>query len=201
LEKQGEMLCSSHQLAGLLHLNPAQVRKDLAYFGEFGKRGVGYAIPKLREQIIKILGLKQIRPVGLIGAGGRLGQALALYRGFEKRNFRVVALFDKDPFILRQSPMGLGKIHPVEELPRIAKELGIEMVILTVPAEAAFDVYEIIQLSTVKAILNFAPVQLPSTDEIVVHNVDLTMKLESLSYYLNCSSLPESLSEDDFSED
>lgn len=184
LAKDGETLCSSHLLAKLLHINPAQVRKDLAYFGEFGKRGVGYSVNKLREHIVRILGLKVLRPIGIVGAGGRLGQALAKYQGFEKRNFKVIALFDKDPVVIKRSPEGIGKIHHIEKLPTIVKDLGIELIIITVPVEAVMEVFEIVRLSSVKAILNFAPMKLRSTPELVVHNADLVTELESLSYYL-----------------
>jgi redox-sensing transcriptional repressor len=203
LESREISLASSQLLADLLHFNPAQVRKDLSYFGEFGKRGVGYSIPKLRESIIKILGLKQQRNVAIIGAGGRLGQALSLYKGFEKRNFKIVALFDIDPTIVGQMMAGVGKVHQVHHLPLISRQLNIDMVILTVPAESANDAFKLVRESQVRAVLNFAPVKLPSTDQIVVHNVDVTTELESLSYHLNSQDLSEaaaSLGKDDDSE-
>lgn len=169
----------------MLDLNPAQVRKDLAYFGEFGKRGVGYSVSRLRDHLIEILGLQTRRNVGIVGAGGRLGHALALYKGFEKRNFKVVALFDKDPHVIHQPVGDSGTIHHISELPTIVRQLSIEILILTVPAEAVREVFDYILLSGVKAVLNFAPVKLNSTEEICVHNVDLAIELESLSYHLN----------------
>ena len=184
LDGDGVKVISSHDLAHKLGLNPAQVRKDLAYFGEFGKRGVGYSVKKLRDHIVKILGLQKIRRVGIVGAGGRLGTALALYTGFEKRNFKVCALFDKDPTLIGTSLDPLGEILPVSELPRIVKEREIEMLILTVPAKAVKEVYDMVMLSGVKAVLNFAPFKLISTENVHVHNVDLTTELESLSYHL-----------------
>ena len=185
LDSIGVKLCSSHEMAGLLHINPAQVRKDLAYFGEFGKRGVGYSVVKLRDHIIKILGLRQNRNIGIVGAGGHLGQALALYKGFEKRNFKVVALFDIDPDVVGKPLGDAGVVQPVSSLPRITVESKIEILILTVPAKAVQEVFETIQLSNVKAVLNFAPVKLASSGNICVHNVDLVVELESLSYHLN----------------
>lgn len=184
LDGDGVKVISSHDLAHKLGLNPAQVRKDLAYFGEFGKRGVGYSVKKLRDHIVKILGLQKIRRVGIVGAGGRLGTALALYTGFEKRNFKVCALFDKDPALIGTSLDPLGEIMPVSDLPRIVKDREIEILILTVPARAVKEVYDMVMLSGVKAVLNFAPFKLISTENVHVHNVDLTTELESLSYHL-----------------
>ncbi|HNW35679.1 MAG TPA: redox-sensing transcriptional repressor Rex [Candidatus Ozemobacteraceae bacterium] len=193
-DDEGLTVVSSQQLADRLDLNPAQVRKDLAYFGEFGKRGVGYSVAKLRDHLIKILGLERKRMVAIVGAGGRLGKALASYRGFEKRNFKVVALFDKDPRVIGQVVGAAGAIRHFSEIPKTVKELSIEILILTVPVEAVDEVFELAQLSGVKAVLNFAPSKLLSTDEVMVHNVDLAMELESLSYHLSLGEklvLPE----------
>lgn len=185
LEKDGIKVISSHDLALRLALNSAQVRKDLAYFGEFGKRGVGYSVKKLRDNIIGILGLQKLRKVAIVGAGGRLGKALALYSGFVKRNFRVAALFDKDPEVIGTLlDEEAGKILSIDTLPQIVKERNIEIIILTVPAKAIKEVYDYVLLSGVKAVLNFAPFKLISTKEVHVHNVDLTTELESLSYHL-----------------
>lgn len=185
LDGDGVKVISSHDLARRLGLNPAQVRKDLAYFGEFGKRGVGYSVKKLRDHVVKILGLQKIRRVAIVGAGGRLGAALALYTGFEKRNFKVCALFDKDKNFIGQSIEGVCEISSILELPKIVKERNIEIVILTIPAHAVKEVYDIVMLSGVKAVLNFAPFKLISTEDVDVHNVDLTTELESLSYHLS----------------
>lgn len=190
LDDDGIPVVSSQALADRLDLNPAQVRKDLAYFGEFGKRGVGYSVGKLRDHIIKILGLERKRMVGIIGAGGRLGKALASYRGFERRNFKIVALFDKDPQVIGQNVGNVGTIRHVSEIPAAVKELNIEILILTVPAEAVHEVFEIAQLSGVKAVLNFAPFKLISTGEVTVHNVDVAIELESLSYHLSLREKP-----------
>jgi len=184
LEQRGIKVISSQDLAGHLDLNPAQVRKDLAFFGEFGKRGVGYPVPKLRDHLNKILGLQKRRHVAIVGAGGRLGHALTLYKGFERRNFKVVALFDKDPNVIGQVVGDAGPIYHISEIPRLVRQLAIEMVVLTVPAEAVQELYDYVVLSGVKAVLNFAPVNLNSTGEICVHNVDLAMELEYLSYHL-----------------
>lgn len=184
-DDEGLAVVSSQELADRLDLNPAQVRKDLAYFGEFGKRGVGYSVGKLRDHIIKILGLERKRMVAIVGAGGRLGKALSSYRGFERRNFKVVALFDKNPNVIGQNVGAVGPIRHFSEIPRAVRELSIEILILTIPVESVQEVFELAQLSGVKAVLNFAPAKLFSTDEVTVHNVDLAMELESLSYHLS----------------
>lgn len=185
LDDDGVKVISSHDLARKLSLNPAQVRKDLAYFGDFGKRGVGYSVKKLRDQIVKILGLQKTRKVAIIGAGGRLGTALALYTGFERRNFKVCALFDKNPATIGNEIDGIGSIRSIETLPKVVKEMGIEILVLTVPAAAIKEIYDLIMFSGVKAILNFAPFKILSTDDVDVHNVDLATELESLSYRLS----------------
>jgi len=192
LENDGVKVISSQDLARRLALNPAQVRKDLAYFGEFGKRGVGYSVKKLRDHIIKILGLQQVRKVAIIGAGGRLGRALALYTGFEKRNFKVSALFDTDREVIGTVlAEDAGQVMHIDALPKIVKERDIEILILTVPAQAIKEVYDLVMLSGVKAVLNFAPFKLISSEDVVVHNVDLTTELESLSYHLRLKEAGE----------
>ncbi len=185
LDENGVKVISSHDLAKRLALNPAQVRKDLAYFGEFGKRGVGYNVVKLRDHLINILGLQKIRRVAIIGAGGRLGTALAMYTGFVKRNFKVCALFDNDPKVVGTSVDNVCEISPIEDMPKIVKERNIEIVVLTIPAASIKEIYDMVMLSGIKAVLNFAPFKLISTETVDVHNVDLTTELESLSYHLS----------------
>lgn len=177
-------MVSSQELANKLALNPAQVRKDLAYFGDFGKRGVGYSVKKLKEQINKILGLHKTRNVGIVGVG-RLGMALACYPGFEKRNFKVCALFDKKTRLLGTRVGEANEISNIDDLPGIVKEKDLEILILAVPAEAIKEIHDMIMSSGIKAVLNFAPFKLLSTETVQVHNVDLTTELEFLSYSLN----------------
>lgn len=187
LDADNAKVISSHELAKRLALNPAQVRKDLAYFGELGKRGVGYTVKKLRDHLVTILGLQTSRKVGIIGAGGRLGTALSMYSGFAKRNFQICALFDNDPETIGAIYENVGVIRSVDELPKAVKELGIDILILTVPAGAIKKIYDMVMLSGVRAILNFAPFKMISTEYVFVHNVDLTTELESLSYRLSLS--------------
>src|SRR5919106_3929400 len=151
---------SSQALAEQFHLNSAQIRKDLGYFGEFGVRGVGYYVDELREHITKILGLDRPHRVGIVGAG-KLGTALANYNGFGRSNFTVVALFDND----RQK---IGKrigeerilVHDVEQLAKVIREESIDVMVIAVPAKAAQRVLNQITSAGIKAVLNFAPVSL-----------------------------------------
>lgn len=175
---------SSYKMAQRLALNPAQVRKDLSYFGKFGKRGVGYNVEQVREDIIKILGIQKIRNVGIVGAGGSLGRALSLYRGFEKRNFKIVALFDNNPELIGQSLKGASEILSIDTLEEVVKSKDIEILILTVPGSAVRGLCDKISKSGVRAVLNFAPYKMICTKKLVVHNVDLTTELESISYHL-----------------
>ncbi len=175
---------SSQELAQRLAFNPAQVRKDLAYFGEFGKRGVGYSVKKLKEQIVKILGLHKTRNVGIVGIG-RLGMALACYSGFKKKNFKICALFDVATKPLCPAIGEASEITEISQLPKVVKEKEIDILILTVPVEAIKDIYDMVMSSGVKAVLNFAPFKLLSTENVHVNNVDLSTELEQLSYKLN----------------
>lgn len=183
-------MVSSQELAQRLALNPAQVRKDLAYFGDFGKRGVGYSVKKLKDQINKILGLHKTRNVGIVGIG-RLGMALACYPGFEKKNFKICALFDKIPRALGPKIGDATEITDVNLLPKVVKDKAIEILILTIPVEAIKEIHDMVMTSGVKAVLNFAPFKLLSTEDVHVHNVDLSTELEFLSYRLNLNDGPK----------
>lgn len=184
LAAAGIKTISSQALADQFNLNSAQIRKDLAYFGEFGVRGVGYFVEELREHITKILGLDRAHRVGIIGAG-RLGTALANYNGFMKSNFTVVALFDNDrEKIGRRSGEGEIMIHDVGRIERVVREEAIDVAVIAVPARAAQRVLNRVMATGVKAVLNFAPVRLRTRLDVKVKNVDLTISLESLSYFL-----------------
>jgi redox-sensing transcriptional repressor len=184
LQAAGIKTISSQALAEQFHLNSAQIRKDLGYFGEFGVRGVGYYVADLRDHITKILGLDRPHRVGIVGAG-RLGTALANYNGFGRSNFTVVALFDND----RQK---IGKrigearlpVHDAEQLATIIRDEAIDVIVIAVPAKAAQRVLNQIMSAGIKAVLNFAPVPLNSRRGVKVKTVDLTTSLESLSYFL-----------------
>jgi len=184
LAAAGIRTISSQALADQFSLNSPQIRKDLAYFGEFGVRGVGYFVEELREHITKILGLDTAHRVGIVGAG-RLGTALANYTGFEKSNFKVVALFDNDKEKVGRC-IGDGDIlvYDVRKIARVVRELGIDVAVIAVPARVAQRVLNQIMAAGIKAALNFAPVRLHTRLGVKVKTVDLTISLESLSYFL-----------------
>jgi redox-sensing transcriptional repressor len=190
LHDAGIKTISSQSLAQQFHLNSAQIRKDLGYFGEFGVRGVGYYVEDLRDHITKILGLDRPHRVGIVGAG-RLGTALANYNGFGRSNFQVVALFDNDNQKIGRK-LGDAKIavHDVEHVDRVIKDHAIDVIVIAVPAKAAQKVLNQVMSAGIKAILNFAPVSLHARRGVKVKTVDLTTSLESLSYFLGSPATP-----------
>ncbi len=173
---------SSDGLAKRFHLNSAQIRKDLAYFGEFGVRGVGYYVDDLREHLTKILGLNTEHCVAIIGAG-RLGTALADYYGLTQTNFSVAAMFDADKEKIGQKVSDVD-IFDIKDFARIAKRDKIDVAVIAVPAAAAQSVLELITKAGIKAVMNFAPTPLKVEGNVKVKTVDLTISLESLSYFL-----------------
>jgi len=182
LAAEGERTVSSETLAKRFHMNSAQIRKDLANFGEFGVRGVGYYIDSLRAHLTKILGLDKEHRVGIVGAG-RLGTALADYYGFQQTNFKVVALFDSDKRKIGKK-IGQVEIFDIKNFASAVKKDKIEVAVIAVPAEHARDVLQRVIKAGIKAIMNFAPVPLGVADDVKLKTVDLTTSLESLSYFL-----------------
>jgi redox-sensing transcriptional repressor len=181
-EGQGIETVSSGALASRGSTTSAQVRKDLSFFGSFGKRGLGYPVPELADQLREILGLKQRYQVGMIGAG-KIGSALVQYRGFRQRGFDIVAIFDKDPTKIGRQWNGLT----IQNIDALEAEFGkrpMDMAVLVTPAEAAQPVTDRLVRLGIKAILNFAPVQLVVPDDVVVKTVNLALELETLSYAL-----------------
>ncbi len=194
LAAAGIKTVSSQALADQFNLNSAQIRKDLAYFGEFGVRGVGYFVEDLRRHITKILGLDQPRRVGIIGAG-RLGTALANYNGFAKSNFTVVAIFDNDREKIGRRIGEAGiPVHDVKRMARVVRDEGVDVAVIAVPGRAAQRVLNQVMAAGVKAVLNFAPVHLQARLDVKVKTVDLTTSLESLSYFLARPQPPEAAS-------
>jgi redox-sensing transcriptional repressor len=182
LEEDGVKTVSSQELAERFGLNSAQVRKDLAYFGEFGVRGIGYYVAGLKAELQRILGLDREWPVALIGYGN-LGSALFHYRGFARQGFRIVAIFDDDPAkALRQ--VDTVPIFASRDLAREVKARSIQIAILAVPAEAAQLVTDQAVAAGIKAVLNFAPARIRVPREVRLKNVDLSIELETLSFYL-----------------
>lgn len=182
LSAEGSKTTSSDTMAKRFHLNSAQIRKDLAYFGEFGVRGVGYYVEELRDHLTKILGLDKRRRVGIVGAG-RLGTALADYQGFSQSNFEVAALFDTSAEKIG-TKVGETEIHDFKNFARIVEREGIDLIVIAVPAPAAQKVLEKVTEAGIKAILNFAPTPLRAGENTKLKTVDLTISLESLSYFL-----------------
>jgi redox-sensing transcriptional repressor len=182
LEKEGKQVTSSQELAERLDFSSAQIRKDLAYFGEFGKQGTGYNIKFLQEQLRRILQIDQMREMALIGVGD-LGRALANYGGFVEQGFRLITLFDNAPQIIGMR-IGELTVQPMTELTRVVQEKKLQIVILAVPAPAAQHVAnQLIELG-VRAILNYAPISLSVPSDVRVYNIDPVIGLQSMAYYL-----------------
>ena len=183
LEAAGVRTISSQTLADQFHLNAAQIRKDLAYFGEFGVRGVGYYVRDLKRHLRQILGLDQKLRVAIMGAGN-LGMALADYPGFRQEGFEIAAMFDTlREKVGRQSRGGIP-IHDIQDLKKIAKRDAIRIAVIAVPAPAAQSVVNAVVASGIKAVLNFSPGQLDVPADVKLKSVDLTVSLESLSFFL-----------------
>ena len=186
LEADGLRTISSHDFARRFHLNSAQIRKDLAMFGEFGIRGVGYDVASLRNHLAALLGIDSEKNVILCGAGN-LGQALAGYGGFNSAGFRVVALFDVDPAKIGTSLRGGLPVLESAAMPAFLAKTRIDIGVIAVPAESAQKTTDALVAGGVRAILNFAPVRLRALEKIFVKNVDLKIQLETLSFYLRNS--------------
>jgi redox-sensing transcriptional repressor len=182
LEEDGVSTVSSQELAERFNLNSAQVRKDLAYFGEFGVRGIGYYVSGLKTELQKILGLDREWPVALVGFGN-LGSALFHYKGFDRQGFRIALIVDDDPGKIAREVDGVPIVRSQDMAPEI-RERGILIAIVAVPAEAAQRVTEELVAAGVKAVLNFAPARLTASREVRLKNVDLSIELETLSFYL-----------------
>jgi len=183
LEADGVETISSQTLAERFHLNAAQIRKDLAYFGEFGVRGVGYYVKDLKLHLRQILGLDRKLKVAVVGAGN-LGMALADYPGFRREGFEIVAMFDSAEGKIGDRSRGGIPIHDTRDIKRVLKKERVDIVVLAVPAEAAQHVLDQVAGSGVKAVLNFSPGTLLVPEGIKLKSVDLTVSLESLSFFL-----------------
>jgi len=182
VDRRGIVTISSGEIAEGVGVSPAQVRKDLAYFGEFGTRGVGYNVKDLLKHTLKILGLNGKWSVVVIGAGN-LGSALVSYRGFRERGFNIVGVFDNDLTKIGKRLMDLEVMGP-EKLNETIKEHNVKIGILTVPAGAAQDATNRLVNAGVKAILNFAPTVLSVPDDVEVRDIDLSTRLEILTFHL-----------------
>ena len=183
LDAAGVKSVSSKALAQQFHLNAAQIRKDLANFGDFGVRGVGYIVKDLKGHLRQILGLDRGVRVAIMGAGN-LGLALADYPGFRQEGFQIAALFDNFlDKVGKRSRSGV-LIYDIKELKRIAKRERITIAVVAVPAATAQTVVNAVVAADIKAILNFSPGALAGPSDVKLKSVDLTVSLESLSFYL-----------------
>lgn len=180
LHAAGQTRVSSNQIATILQLRDAQVRKDLAYFGQFGHPGIGYNIDELQASIRKAIGTDRLWPIALVGMGN-LGRALMRYREFDRHGFRIAAVFDSDPKKVGTSVQDMT-IHAIDDLPEVARAQSISLAALTVPAEVAQEVVNRLVESGVRGILNFAPVALRVPPDVSVVSVDLSVQLEQLVY-------------------
>lgn len=178
-----ESILSSQELANLLETSDGQVRKDLAYFGGFGVPGQGYKAGKLKKEIRHILGLDTTWGMALVGVGN-LGRALLIYPGFKRNEFEIRAAFDKDPSKIGKMWQGV-EVQDVENIPQILPLKEIKIGIITTPASAAQEVADKLVKGGIKGILNFAPTRISIPKEVKLKNVDLSMQLENLSYFLN----------------
>lgn len=181
MEADGVSAVSSKQLAERFGLNSAQVRKDLAYFGQFGVRGLGYYIAELKHNLERILGLKQDWEVALVGVGN-LGSALIAYKGFQARGFRISMAFDADSAKVGQRVDGIVVMDAAKMVPTIRRK-KVKIAVVAVPAMTAQSVADRLVEAGVTAILNFAPAQLAVPEGVKVQNVDLSVLLKTLSYH------------------
>lgn len=188
LEADGLASVSSRQLAERFGLNSAQVRKDLAYFGQFGVRGLGYHIVELKHNLERILGLKQDWEVALVGVGN-LGSALMAYRGFGQRGFKLALAFDADPVKSGRVIEGV-EIQEAARMVATIRRRRVKIAVLAVPAAAAQGVADLLVEAGITAILNFAPAQLAVPERVKVQNVDLAVLLKTLSYHTVRASRP-----------
>ncbi|HEY0876706.1 MAG TPA: redox-sensing transcriptional repressor Rex [Vicinamibacterales bacterium] len=183
LDAAGVRTVSSQALAEQFHLNAAQIRKDLAYFGEFGVRGVGYYVKELRRHLRQILGIDRGVSVAIMGAGN-LGLALADYPGFRDEGFEIVALFDLAPDKIGHRSRAGVPIYDIRELKKVVRRERIRIAVVAVPAAAAQSVVNTVAAAGIKAILNFSPGTIKVPDGVKLKSMDLTVSLESLSFFL-----------------
>jgi len=183
LDVSGVRTVSSQALAEQFHLNAAQIRKDLAYFGEFGVRGVGYYVKELRRHLRQILGVDRGVSVAIMGAGN-LGLALADYPGFRDEGFEIVAMFDLSRDKIGHRSRAGVPIYDARELRKIVRREGIRIAVIAVPASAAQSVVNTVAAAGIRAILNFSPGAIKVPEGVKLKSMDLTVSLESLSFFL-----------------
>jgi redox-sensing transcriptional repressor len=179
-DRQGRRTISSKQLGESLRLTDAQVRKDLAYFGQFGHPGIGYRVEDLILELRKILGTDKTWGVVLVGAGN-IGRAMAGYRGFDKKGFKLDGVFDNDPGKVGRK-LGGFTIQPLSEMADMARLHAVRLAIMAVPAENAQDVADQLVDAGVRGLLNFAPISLTVPANVALQTVDMAVQLEQLAF-------------------
>ncbi len=180
---EGRKVISSKEIGEMLSYKASQVRKDLSYFGEIGKRGVGYHVDRLYRHLGAVLSSPRLWSIGLAGVG-RLGEAILGYKGFRSEKFQIKALFDVDPAKIGTKILGTP-CYSIDDAPRVLREQNIEVVIISVPSGAAQYVADrVTAWGNVKGILNFSPVSLALPDDVLLYSVDISVELEKLLFYL-----------------
>jgi redox-sensing transcriptional repressor len=182
LEAEHRDVVNSQELGERLGVTPAQIRKDLSYFGRFGKQGRGYNVSRLLQELRQILGLTREWPMVLVGVG-RLGRAVLGYAGFGPEGFRIVEAFDADPALVGTQLNGL-QVRAVESLPEVLRKTGAEIAIVATPAAAAQGVIDTLVANGVKAILNYAPVAVHAPANVRVKEIDPVLALQSMTFYV-----------------
>ena len=180
LEAEGYHTVSSKELARRERLTPAQVRKDLSFFGSFGTRGLGYPVSELRSKIARILGIDRMWNVALIGVGN-IGSALVAYKEFQRQGFHIRRIFDNDQRKIGSNHKGI-MVSDIADLESELKASKIEITVIAVPAHAAQDVADRCVQAGIKAMLNFAPVNLKVPDDVCLRTENMSMELEYLSF-------------------
>ena len=179
---RGNEVISSEQLGLLLHMTPAQIRKDLSYFGRFGKQGRGYDVTILEQKLRTILGLDRAWNAAVIGMG-RLGRAVVSYPGFAPEGFNIIAAFDINDDIVGQNISGL-RVRSISQLTTTVQNLDIKIGIVSVPIEHAQDVINALVLSGIKSILNYAPLSPEVPVSVNINSIDPVLSLQSMTYYM-----------------
>ena len=188
LDQQGREVVSSQELGQALNVTPAQIRKDLSYFGRFGKQGRGYNVDKLLDELRRILGLNRQWRMALIGIG-RLGRAILGYEGFSPQGFRIIEAFDSDSGMVGQKVDGLV-VKPTSDIETVLKANPVDIGIVAVPAETAQDVIDALVRSEVSAILNYAPITARVPRGIQMKRIDPVLALQGMTYYLKANQSP-----------
>jgi len=186
LDTQGQQTASSDELAHLCGTTPAQVRKDLSFFGSFGKRGLGYPVHEMTAHLREILGLEREWKVVIVGAG-KLGAALANYRGFYQRGFRIVGVYDNDPNKVGK-PWGEAIVRDMADLAQDIEREDAPIAVLAIPSDDAQGVVDRLVGAGIRAILNFAPAQIAVPPHVSLKSVNMAMELEGLSFALTNST-------------